>query len=127
VVVLALGIGTAAAIALGAFGAASPAVNPATAVFKLPEPWIGLASKSSPGVTGALVTQVVAGGPADQAGLHRGDVITAVNGQAIARPADVSSVIDAQPVGAEVLLQINRAGQLETVGVILAGQSAGTP
>jgi len=123
--------GSAVAFALGAFDKASPVTSPAasqaTGVFPLPEPWLGLTTTSPPGGAGALVTQVTAGGPADQAGLQRGDLITAIDGQAITGPAEITSVVGAQPVGAEVLLQIDRAGTLETVGVIVAGQPGSTP
>jgi putative serine protease PepD len=126
VLVLVLALGGAAAFAIGAFGAGSPAANHATAGLGLPQPWVGLTTKSSPG-GGALVTDVALGGPADQAGLQRGDVITAIDGQAVTRPAEFTSVVDSQPVGAEVLLQINHGGQLETVGVIVAGRPGGSP
>ena len=124
-------VGTAVAFALGAFDDASPGTSQGTSqapgVFPLPQPWLGLTTTSAPGGAGALITQVAAGGPADQAGLQRGDLITAIDGQAITGPAEITSVVGAQPVGAEVLLQIDRAGTLETVGVIVAGQPGRTP
>jgi putative serine protease PepD len=95
--------------------------------FQLPRPWLGLATAPAPARSGALVTQIVAGGPADQAALQQGDVITAINGQPIGRAADVAAVIDSQQVGTEVLLQIDRGGQLQTVGVVLAGRPTGGP
>jgi S1-C subfamily serine protease len=96
-------------------------------VSQSPRPWLGLTSKTSPGGAGALVTQIDPGGPAEQAGLQQGDVITAVNGQQIAAPSNIAAVVDSQLVGNEVLVQINRGGQLQTVGVTLARRPAGAP
>lgn len=126
VLVLVLALGSAAAFAIGAFGAGSPATSHLTGGFALPQPWLGLTTTHSHGA-GALVTNVALGGPADQAGLQRGDVITAINGQAITRPAEFTSIVDSQPVGAEVLLQINHGGALETVGVIVSARPGGSP
>jgi membrane-associated protease RseP (regulator of RpoE activity) len=129
-IVLAAGTGTALAVAALTGGDAnsnSISERYQQPQFQLPRPWLGLATASSPARLGALVTQIVPGGPADQAALQQGDVITAINGQPIARPADVAGVIDSQQVGTEVLLQIDRGGQLQTVGVILATRPTGGP
>ena len=80
-----------------------------------------------PAGAGALVTQVASGGPAEQAGLQPGDVVTAVNGRQIGGPSDIAATIDSQLVGSEVLLQIDRGGQLQTIGVTLAARPAGAP
>jgi S1-C subfamily serine protease len=125
--VLALALAGSAALALGAFGAGSPGTSTATGVFQLPAPWLGLSTQASASGSGALVTKVSPGGPAEQAGLQSGDVITAINGQAVTSPAQINGVVDAQPVGAEVLLQVSRGGQLQTVGVIVAGRSSASP
>jgi PDZ domain len=134
--VLVLGVGTGIALAFGAQSTPSP-VTPAdapspntpsvTGLSQLPQPWLGLTTTSSTNLGGALVTQVVPGGPADQAGLQQGDVITAIDGQSISGPGDIAGIIDSQQVGAEVLLQIDRGGQLQTVGVILASRPSGGP
>ncbi len=139
--VVALAVGGGVAFASGAFSGESPgasSVQPAfqqphsgfqqpQTAFQQPQPWLGLMTTTSSGGTGALVTQVVPGGPGDQAGLRQGDVITAVNGEQVTGPADIASVVDPEPVGTEVLLQIDRGGQLQTVGVILAGRPTGGP
>jgi putative serine protease PepD len=126
VLVLVLAVASAAAFAIGAFGAGSPPASRVTGGFSLPQPWLGLTTTRSPG-GGALVTDVALGGPADQAGLQRGDVITAIDGQAVTRPAEFTGVVDSQPVGAEVLLQVDHGGALETVGVIVAARPGGSP
>jgi putative serine protease PepD len=124
---LVLVAGSAVAFALGAFRSRSPSTSHVTGVYQLPQPWLGLTTTSSPSGAGALVTQIAPGGPADQAGLQRGDLITAVDGQAITRPAEMTSVVDSQQVGTEILLQIDRGGQLETVGVIVASRWGMSP
>jgi S1-C subfamily serine protease len=51
----------------------------------------------SPG-SGAVIADVVSGGPADDAGLQAGDVVTAVDGQAVGTPAEITSLLlDKQP------------------------------
>jgi S1-C subfamily serine protease len=125
--VLVLALGGAVALATGGLSAGSSRTSPVTGRFQLPQPWLGLRSSASPTGLGALVTQVIPGGPADQAGLQQGDVITAINGQPITSPADIAGVVASQDVGAEVLLQINRGGLLQTVGVILASRPTGAP
>jgi len=52
--------------------------------------------------SGALIADVVSGGPADAAGLTAGDVITAIDGRTISSPAAVTTVILAKKPGATV-------------------------
>ncbi len=48
--------------------------------------------------SGAAIADVVSGGPADTAGLQAGDVITAINGQAVSTPEEITSLLlDKQP------------------------------
>lgn len=42
---------------------------------------------------GVVVIQPIPGGPADKAGLKRGDVITAINGSPVATPGDLTKVL----------------------------------
>lgn len=47
---------------------------------------------------GAAIANVVSGGPADVGGLQAGDVITAIDGQAVSTPAEITSLLlDKQP------------------------------
>jgi len=73
---------------------------------------------------GAVLASVTPGGPAANAGLQVGDVITAVNG----RPADTSDAVvadirSASP-GASVAITYTRAGQSATVNVKLGEASS---
>jgi S1-C subfamily serine protease len=73
---------------------------------------------------GALLRSVDAGGPADRAGLLRGDVVTAVNGVAV----DADHPLDPAALGLEagqtVSLSVTRAGQQLAVSVTVVDGSA---
>ncbi len=58
------------------------------------------------GTTGALVREVVADGPAAQAGLKPGDVIIAVNGQPVDEQNDLRSRVAEFKSGAEITLTV---------------------
>lgn len=71
---------------------------------------------------GALVTAVVAGSPAEAAGILEEDVITAVNDEAAATAADVAAAIGALHAGDSVTLTVSRAGDSLDVTVTLAAR-----
>jgi S1-C subfamily serine protease len=52
--------------------------------------------------TGALIAGVVANGPAAKAGLTAGDVITAINGQAISSPTAITTLLQSLKPGATI-------------------------
>jgi S1-C subfamily serine protease len=60
---------------------------------------------------GVVVYQVQRGGGADRAGLRAGDVITALNGTAIAEPNTFRNLIANTPPGSEVTLTVRREGK----------------
>jgi Do/DeqQ family serine protease len=64
---------------------------------------------------GALVAQVTPEGPADQAGLEAGDVVTAVNGEPVRNSAEFRNRIGLLPVDTEVVLDIIRGGGASTL------------
>ncbi|MFM7087507.1 MAG: trypsin-like peptidase domain-containing protein [Cyanobium sp.] len=67
---------------------------------------------------GAQVVSVQAGGPADRAGIRRGDVIVSVAGRAVQTPADVVSAVENSGVGASLPLVVRRNGQPQTIRVV---------
>jgi serine protease Do len=85
--------------------------------------WAGGASARqlrAQNTTGALVQQVQAGSPAAQAGVQRGDIITAINGQKLASETDLPATIAKQKPGDAVQLTVVRNGQSQTLSVKLA-------
>ncbi|WP_234983354.1 S1C family serine protease [Demequina sp. NBRC 110053] len=69
-------------------------------------------------------TGVVEGGPADNAGLEPGDVITAINGRPITQSDELVVQIRAQAVGDDVTLTVERDGDEREVVVTLDSSSA---
>ncbi|MBI4716071.1 MAG: DegQ family serine endoprotease [Nitrospirae bacterium] len=67
--------------------------------------------------SGALVADVTEGGPADEGGVRRGDVIVAFDGKKIQRMKDLPLVVAESPVGKQVALTFIRDGRNETVEV----------
>jgi serine protease Do len=68
-------------------------------------------------VRGALVTEVAAGSPAAKAGIGRGDVILAVNGQQIETMNDLPKQVAALPVGRPATVRVFRDGETREVTV----------
>lgn len=83
---------------------------------KVSHPYAGVQSTDSgSGSGGARVAAVTRGGPAAQAGLEAGDVITAVDGKPVADAAGLSSRIDAHKAGDEIELTVRRSNGTELV------------
>jgi S1-C subfamily serine protease len=59
---------------------------------------------------GVVVTDVTAGGPADKAGLRRGDIILSVKGHAVADAEALYLQLDALKPGDSVPLYVRRPG-----------------
>lgn len=68
---------------------------------------------------GALVSSVVAGSPADRAGVREGDVITAFNGTQISDPNSLRNVVARTPPGTQVTLTVLRNGREEQLRATL--------
>jgi serine protease Do len=69
---------------------------------------------------GALVGDVVAQGPADKAGIKRGDVIVTYDGKKIDESATLPALVASTPVGKTVPVEIVRDGKTQTVNVAIA-------
>lgn len=68
---------------------------------------------------GVLVGQVQPGGPADRAGIRKGDIITAFSGVGVNDPNTLRNQIAGTPPGTEVMLTILRDGQQQQVRATL--------
>jgi S1-C subfamily serine protease len=69
-------------------------------------------------VQGVLVASVAAGGPADQAGLRIGDVITAAAGQPIQNASQLVAAVERTGVGRPLVLTVNRGGSVLQLQVV---------
>jgi Do/DeqQ family serine protease len=69
---------------------------------------------------GALIAQVQPGSAAAKAGLHAGDVVTAVDGKPVTGAAMLRNTIGLLRIGAEIRLDIIRDGKPQTVTAQLA-------
>jgi serine protease DegQ len=73
---------------------------------------------------GVIVTGAQAGGPAAEAGLRQGDVVTGVEGKAMEAPEDLLGAIRARSPGDELRLTVLRDGDASEVTVTLGRQPA---
>jgi len=83
--------------------------------------WIGVSIQTvTPGIAaalglkevrGVLVSDTVPGGPAEQGGLQKGDVIIAFDGKKVNEPKDLSWLVAETPVGKEVDVKLIREGK----------------
>src|SRR5690606_31896963 len=69
--------------------------------------------------SGALVSSVLEGSPADKAGMKPGDVVLSVDGSEIESPRSLSMTIASMAPGSETVLEIWRRGGRETLSVRL--------
>jgi len=113
---------------------AKPIVNQLMVSGKVTRPWLGvevvaltaaIASQFDLNLKeGIMVASVEAKSPAEQAGLRRRDVITAVDGRPLARPDQLRDVLDQKKVGDTVGVTVSRDGRDVTLTVRLADQPA---
>lgn len=68
---------------------------------------------------GAIVSEVEAGGPADKAGIKRGDVIVKFNNQKVEDVSHLRNMVALTPSGSKVKVEIIRDGETKTVEVIV--------
>ncbi len=81
--------------------------------------YLGVTIRDTATGDGAQIGQVVSGSPADKAGLKAGDVITAVDGNAVYGADDVTAAVGSHTPGDTVTLTITRGGTAKTVSVVL--------
>jgi len=72
--------------------------------------------------SGALVREVVDGGPAERAGIRPGDVIVEVNRQPVKAPGDVASRIGKMKDGEMALLRVRRGQTAVYIAVPVGGR-----
>jgi serine protease Do/serine protease DegQ len=67
------------------------------------------------GGEGALIVEVQAGSPADDAGLKKGDIVIALNGHPVRGPAELRARLGVVPAGETVELRLQRGTQTQTI------------
>src|SRR5581483_4316149 len=75
----------------------------------------------------ARISSVQANSPANQSGLHGGDVITAVNGKKVTTTEQFIATIDQYSPGQKVTITVNRGGQTKNITLTLATRPAASP
>jgi Do/DeqQ family serine protease len=73
---------------------------------------------------GALVSDILAGGPAEKAGIKQGDIITSFAGKEIKDPRQLQLVVADIAVGRKVDVVVFRAGKPLTIPVTLSGSDS---
>jgi len=85
-----------------------------------PLPFLGVKIDGrSDGGEGALITEVVADSPADQAGVEVGDVVLAVNGTTVNGAGGLIAAIRDAATGDQLSLEIDRGGTRRTIDATL--------
>jgi serine protease Do len=92
--------------------------------------WLGVAiqpltpelakSFGLPNTRGALVASVVAGSPAQKAGMKQGDVITEYNGRTVGRSEDLPRAVAETPIGRDVTVIVLRDRERVTLTARIA-------
>jgi serine protease Do len=73
--------------------------------------------------TGVTISSVVAGSPADQAGLKVGDTITAIDGKKVTKGSELVSDIASRKPGSKVMLGFLRNGKQQDAAVTIADRA----
>jgi serine protease Do len=75
-----------------------------------------------PDLKGVVVTDLVEGGPAEQAGVARGDVVLELNQKPVARSSDLAAIVGKMKDGEMALLRIRRGARTSFVAVPVGGR-----
>jgi serine protease Do len=84
---------------------------------------IGVSVQDLPATTrarigdGALISEVIAGSPAERAGLRKGDIVVKVDGISVRSAAQLRNKVGLTPIGKMLRLTIERKGTVETLNV----------
>ena len=82
-------------------------------------PYLGNYMAQDKDISGALVAEVIAGSPADSAGIKAQDVITVFDGKTVKNPQDLLATVMSHAVGDNVKLTDKRDGQNVELSVTL--------
>jgi Do/DeqQ family serine protease len=92
---------------------------------------LGISMQDVVGGEGASVAEIQPNSPASQAGVRKGDVVTALNGRPVRGAAELRARLGVVPVGETVELRVQRGGETRTlkaqIGPIESGPAGGEP
>jgi putative serine protease PepD len=94
---------------------------------RVSHPYLGVATAERTNGDGAVVRDVVPNGPAADAGLRTGDVITRIGATTVRQPGDVSTAVLAGHAGDRVGVTVSRGGRTVTLQVRLGEQPRQAP
>jgi putative serine protease PepD len=86
---------------------------------KVVRAYLGVSNSDSQDNTGAVVQDVVSGGPAQKAGLEQGDKITAINDKPVLSSDDVSAAVNNLKPGQQAKVTVERSGDRRNLNVEL--------
>jgi S1-C subfamily serine protease len=92
--------------------------------------WLGVVANTvqlGPRQGGVLVRRVYAGSPADRAGLQEGDVLVALDGQALEGMDELQRALGRDRIGARVRVRVLRDGEAAEVAVALGEADGSLP
>ncbi len=90
-------------------------------------PYVGISTTASTVGQGAVVADVIAGGPAEQAGVRVGDVVQRIGGKPVQVPEDISTAIEGRKPGDTIDLEVRRAGSQRTLRVRMGTRPQSAP
>jgi serine protease Do len=71
-------------------------------------PWLGISMNLT--TDGVVVQEIIGNAPADKAGVLEGDILTAINGQAVHEPRDIQRAVLKVRIGDTVDVKVRRLG-----------------
>jgi S1-C subfamily serine protease len=77
---------------------------------KVDRAFLGVKLSNDSAKPGPEVAEVIAGSPAEKAGLHVGDRVARIDGRSIRKPEDLNDRLDRTSAGTEVVLEYSRGG-----------------
>jgi type II secretory pathway component PulC len=106
-----------------------PKAEPKNAQPKAVRPWLGIqpeelpdelrAQLDLPEGEGLLITEVVAGGPAEKAGLKKNDILTKIDGKAVKGEESLAKFMSSAKAGQEATLTILRKSREQSIKVTI--------
>ena len=94
---------------------------------KVSRGYIGVEPRDAPDGDGSLIAGVLRNGPADQAGIRPGDVVTGVNDRTVRNMTELMQTVAGITPGTEARFRIQRQGEVSEVSVRIAERPSAIP